>query len=44
MMMDKDGNPTELEVDAVPPLASDRQLGWCEIDVEEKSWGRPTFH
>ncbi|WP_280952196.1 hypothetical protein [Mesorhizobium sp. WSM3868] len=43
-MMDKDGNPTELEIDAVTLLAGDRNVGWYEIDVREESWERPTFH
>ncbi|RWB40450.1 MAG: hypothetical protein EOQ44_25235 [Mesorhizobium sp.] len=44
MMLDKDGNPTELPVDAVKLLAGSADLGWYEVDVEAGSWILPTFH
>ncbi|MER9436677.1 hypothetical protein NKJ04_17440 [Mesorhizobium sp. M0618] len=44
MMLDKDGNPTEIPFDAVTLLAGSAELGWYEVDVAEGSWLSPTFH
>ncbi|AZO48061.1 hypothetical protein [Mesorhizobium sp. M4B.F.Ca.ET.058.02.1.1] len=44
MMMDKFGNPTEIEYDTKTLLCGSAELGWYEIDVEAGSWVKPTLH
>ncbi|ESX17888.1 hypothetical protein X766_15975 [Mesorhizobium sp. LSJC255A00] len=44
MMLDKDGNPTDIVFDATTLLAGSAALGWYEIDVADGSWSRPLLH
>jgi hypothetical protein len=44
MMLDKDGNPTEIMFDATTLLAGSADLGWYEIDVADGSWVCPLLH
>lgn len=44
MLMDKDGNPTEILFDARVALAGSAETGWFEIDIQAGTWLYPTFH
>lgn len=44
LMMDKDGQVTEVPLHAATILAGSKELGWYEIDVVEQSWNSVTFH
>lgn len=44
MLLDKDGNPTEVFFDACTALGQAEDGQWFEVDIKHASWQRPTLH
>jgi hypothetical protein len=44
MLLDKDGNPTEILYDAKTILARNKELEWYEVEVDTQLYEKPTIH